>query len=380
MYAYQIGTTGSWLIEIPEAPAPPTARRLVVGSKAARALGLAAGPLTRAGLEKVLDTPAGLLAEIERRPVPGFPDDSPSALAALFAILIPAASQPAWIASRGAIVIPDGPLARLPFEALVKDAGAAGEAPVYWIDEGPTVRYAVSATLLRELLVRPAIPSAGGLLSVADPDYGPPASSRFGQLPGTARESDAVTAAFRTRAPRVPVTVLRGAEAVEPAVRAALEGKRFLHLAVHGIVDAGRGDLLAALALTPPREPAHPSSDDGLLQLFEIYDLHLDCEVAVLSACATQAGASVAGEGVFALSRGFLARGTRRVIASQWEVDDASTATLVAAFFEAVAGAEAEEKPADYAATLAAAKRKVRADPATAAPFYWAPFVLSGLR
>ena len=116
------------------------------------------------------------------------------------------------------------------------------------------------------------------------------------------------------------------------------------------------------------------------MQLFEIYDLHLGCEVAVLSACATQAGATVAGEGVFALSRGFLARGTRRVIASQWEVDDASTATLVSAFFEAVAGAEAVGRPADYAATLAAAKRKVRADPATAAPFYWAPFVLSGLR
>jgi CHAT domain-containing protein len=176
------------------------------------------------------------------------------------------------------------------------------------------------------------------------------------------------------------VTALRGVDAKEPAVRAALEGKRYLHLAVHGIVDEGRGDLLAALALTPPREPSHASGDDGLLQLFEIYDLHLGCEIAVLSACGTQAGVAVAGEGVFALSRGFLARGTRRVIASQWEVDDASTATLVAAFFEAVAEAEAEARQADYAAILAAAKRNVRSDPATAAPFYWAPFVLSGLR
>jgi CHAT domain-containing protein len=174
--------------------------------------------------------------------------------------------------------------------------------------------------------------------------------------------------------------VLRGEEAREPAVRAALEGKRYLHLAVHGIVDQGRGNLLAALALSPPRASVEVPGDDGLLQLFEIYDLHLGCEVAVLSACATQAGAAVAGEGVFALSRGFLARGTRRVIASQWEVDDASTATLVAAFFESVAGAEADGRPADYAATLASAKRKLRADPETAAPFYWAPFVLSGLR
>jgi CHAT domain-containing protein/tetratricopeptide (TPR) repeat protein len=380
IYTYQVGTTGSWLIEIPQAPVPPEARRLVVGPKAAHELGLTAGPLTRAGLEKVLDSPAGLLAEIERRPVPGFPDDSPRALAALFEILIPAASRAAWAAASGVVVIPDGPLSRLPFEALVRDAGVGGDAPVFWIDEGPAVRYAVSATLLRALAGRPSVPASGGLLSVADPDYGPPGSSRWQPLPGTARESDAVTAAFRTRAPGVSLTVLRGAEAGEPAVRAALEGKRYLHLAVHGVVDEGRGDLLAALALAPSRESAHGSSDDGLLQLFEIYDLQLDCEVAVLSACATQAGAAVAGEGVFALSRGFLARGTRRVIASQWEVDDASTATLVAAFFESVAGAEADGRPADYAATLASAKRKVRSDPATAAPFYWAPFVLSGLR
>jgi CHAT domain-containing protein len=167
----------------------------------------------------------------------------------------------------------------------------------------------------------------------------------------------------------VPVTVLRGAAATEPAVRAALPGKRYLHLAVHGVVDEGRGDLLAALALTR-------KDDDGLLQLFEIYDLALDCDIAVLSACSTQAGTAVGGEGVFALSRGFLARGARRVVASQWEVDDASTATLMSSFFESLAQAPAQ----DVAARLAAAKKKVRSGPATAAPFYWAPFVLSGLR
>jgi CHAT domain-containing protein len=100
----------------------------------------------------------------------------------------------------------------------------------------------------------------------------------------------------------------------------------------------------------------------------------------VLSACSTHAGVRVEGEGVFALSRGFLARGTRRVIASRWEVDDASTATLVASVFDSVARAEAEDRPADYAAILAAAKRNLRSQHATAAPFYWAPFVLSGLR
>jgi len=163
--------------------------------------------------------------------------------------------------------------------------------------------------------------------------------------------------------------VLRGADANTAAVKAAISGKRFLHLAVHGVVDEGRGDLLAALALS-----------DGLLQLFDIYELDVSSEVAVLSACATQAGTAVGGEGVFALSRGFLARGARRVIATQWEVDDASTATLVAGFFDGVAAAEGAGKTVDYAEALTAAKLKVREAPETSAPFFWAAFVLSGLR
>ena len=380
IHAYQIGERASWLIVIPQAPASPVARRLTVGPGAATRLSIAAGPLTRAGLAKILDGPAGLLAELSRRPVAGFPDDTPQSLAALFDVLVPPAVRDAWRSTRAEIVIPDGGLARLPFEALVVTVGSGGAGPRYWIDEGPAIRYAVSATLLRALADRPRVPASGGLLSVADPDYGEPGTTRWSRLPGTARESEAVAAAFRKSAASMPLTLLRGAEATEPAVSAALPGKRYIHLAVHGVVDEGRGDLLAALALTPPRTPSRGSGDDGLLQLFEIYELDCDSEVAVLSACATQAGAAVAGEGVFALGRGFLARGARRVIASQWEVDDASTATLVAAFFTSVAEAEAAGHAPDYASTLADAKRKVRSDPATAEPFYWAPFVMSGLR
>jgi len=380
MLAYQIGTKASWVIEVPDGASAATARRLVVDPAAARELGIAAGPLTRAVLAKVLDGPAGVLAELERRPVEGFPDETATPLAALFGVLMPKASRGTWTADSGLIIIPDGPLARLPFEALVTKPAAGNVLPQYWIDDGPSIRYTVSATLLKTLSARPRVPASGGLLSVADPDYGPPGSTRWSRLPGTARESEAVAAAFRKQAPSIPLTLLSGKEAGEPAVSRALPGKRFIHLAVHGVVDEGRGDLLAALALAAPTTPTDSASDDGLLQLFEIYDLDLNSEVAVLSACATQAGAAVAGEGVFALGRGFLARGARRVVASQWEVDDAGTATLMASFFETVAAAVAAGRPADYTAILAGAKRKLRAEPATSAPFYWAPFVLTGLR
>jgi CHAT domain-containing protein len=365
MLAYQIGERASWLIQIPRSYDEPAAWPLSVSASEASVLGVAPGPLTRASLEKILDGPAGLLAEIARRPVPGFPDDAPRALAALYDVLLPKAAR-ATTATRwagGYTVIPDGPLARLPFEALVVKSEPDG-APRYWLDEDAPIRYAVSSTLLTTLSARP-LTASNGLLSVADPTYKSP---RWPRLPGTASESEAVVAAIRRGSHEMPVTILRGAAASKAAVRDALSGKRFIHLAVHAVVDEGRGDLLAGLAL----------ADDELLQLFEIYELDLDADLAVLSACATGRGTAVAGEGVFALGRGFLARGARRVVASHWEVDDASTATLFAAFFEALPNSGADEDPSpNYAAALASAKRTVRNDPADGgAVLLGAPFVL----
>jgi CHAT domain-containing protein len=205
---------------------------------------------------------------------------------------------------------------------------------------------------------------------------------RFGgalvRLPGTARESDAILEAFGNEA-EAAVTVLRRLAATEPAVREALRNKRYLHLAAHGLVGGGRADLFASLALTPPAASTTNASADGFLQLHEIYELQLaDVELAVLSACNTNRGSSVDGEGVFALSRGFMAAGARRVIASQWAVNDASTAALMSGLFTQVVSAHRAGRPVDYATALRDAKRLVRDRAEWAAPFYWAPFVLMG--
>jgi CHAT domain-containing protein len=106
--------------------------------------------------------------------------------------------------------------------------------------------------------------------------------------------------------------------------------------------------------------------------LFEIYDLDLQAELAVLSACVTSRGRMVEGEGSFALSRGFLAAGARRVVASLWSVDDASTAALMGSFFRRL------DPDRPYSAALRDARRAVRANSKWRGPFYWAPFLLTG--
>jgi CHAT domain-containing protein len=300
------------------------------------------------------------------------------------------------------VVVPDGPLFLLPLEALVVEEGPDLRASRFWLDAGPVLRYAPSATFLHQLRSRPSpAPTAAGpptALSVSDPSFGPqgrepaPAPSsrvspargaylggggRLARLPGTATESRAVREALEGVA---DVVVLAGTAAREPAVRKELPGKRFLHIATHGLVDEEQGELFAALALAPPPSGAPAGDDDGFLQLFEIYELRLDCELAVLSACSSNTGRVVAGEGVFALSRGFLVGGARRVVASQWPVDDESTAALVGALFRRVASAERSGGRLDAARALRDAKLEVRRGRAEwAHPFFWAPFVITGL-
>jgi CHAT domain-containing protein len=266
------------------------------------------------------------------------------------------------------VLVADGPLAALPFEALVTRAGPAPGSARFWLDDGPPLRYAPSASFLLALAERSdAGQPEAAALSVSDPAYG----NDLPRLPGTAHETEAVRRALDGVA---DVVTLDRAGAREPAVRRALAGKRFVHLATHGIADRRATDLFAALALTPPPGPATTTGDDGLLELHEIYELDLDADLVVLSSCASNVGRSVVGEGVFALARGFLVAGAGQVVASQWPVDDDATAELVGRVFAELARGRTTTR------ALRDAKLALRRTPGREHPFFWAPFVLTGRR
>jgi CHAT domain-containing protein len=132
------------------------------------------------------------------------------------------------------------------------------------------------------------------------------------------------------------------------------------------------------LALTPG-PPGSPPANDGFLTLAEIYELDLKgCELAILSAYQTNFGPEQRGEGVVALSRGFLVAGARRVLASNWLVDDEAAASLVSSYCDRLAAAGKQAGPTDYADALAHAKQWVRRQDKWKSPFYWGTFVLLG--
>jgi CHAT domain-containing protein len=160
-----------------------------------------------------------------------------------------------------------------------------------------------------------------------------------------------------------------------------IDNYRILHFATHGLVTAPRPDC-------PPR-PALVTSfggagSDGLLSFREIFDLQLDADVVILSACDTAGAATsaasreagIATGGNYALDglvRAFVGAGARSVVASHWPVPDDYDATkrLISGMIEAKPG-----QP--LADALGKAQQGLMDDADTSHPFYWAAFIILG--
>jgi len=114
-------------------------------------------------------------------------------------------------------------------------------------------------------------------------------------------------------------------------------------------------------------------SQDGFLRLHEVYNLELNADLVVLSACQTALGKEIKGEGLVGLTRGFMYAGAPRVVASLWKVDDKATAELMRRFYRAMLTDGLRP-----AAALRAAQVSMWKEKRWEAPYYWAGFVLQG--
>jgi CHAT domain-containing protein/Tfp pilus assembly protein PilF len=410
---YFLGEDAGFLFVI-SPDAPPQIVKLEIAKDQAEALGAEAGPLTAKQMKAAL-TLSG--QDLPQRMTTAEKDEAMTArLAALWKFLVPEAQREALTTGKYGrlILVPDGALVNLPFETLVLEPG---DNPVYFIDRGPPIVEGSSATLLFNLSQREAASTAPNnkqsVLTVGNPNYPSQpknASNASRSANSTSRGSNDVLASFRpgaryaTRGSLSPLphsgtevswvaeafsknglnaNKLLKADATEANLRANAPGKAILHLACHGLVDAEHGNFFGALALTPGAKAGSNPADDGFLTLPEIYELNLKgCELAILSACQTNYGPEQRGEGVWALSRGFLVAGSRRVVASNWLVDDEAAASLVYIFCSQVAQQEKaaadQADSVDYAKALHDAKLWVRRQPKWQHPYYWATFTLIG--
>ena len=267
------------------------------------------------------------------------------------------------------LVVPDGPLHRLPFDALRLADGR-------YVVERYTVGLVPSAGALATLRARP--PRAGqagaAVLALGDPAFAREPSDRAargelfrdafdrsGGLPRLAAAGDEV----RDVARYAPSSVVRVREEASEAFLKRTPLQRFdvLHFATHALVDEST---LArtALALSPG------DGEDGFLSPADLAALRLDAVLVVLSACRTAGGVIVAGEGLQGLTAPLLEAGARSVVATQWRIGDRPAVRLVDEFYAAMAAGR-PVADALRAAKLAAIRRG-------APPRDWAAFTVVG--
>jgi CHAT domain-containing protein/tetratricopeptide (TPR) repeat protein len=265
------------------------------------------------------------------------------------------------------VIVPDGPLWELPFQALRSPAGRA-------LIADDAISYAPSLTVLRAMSRSAARATAGPprLLAFGNPALPGPAVRRAAEvlmgeplapLPEAERQVRALGRLYGAGRSAVYV----GSQASEDRVKAETSRFQILHVATHGILD-DRSPMYSDVVLAP----APAGKEDGLLEAREIMDLDLHADLAVLSACESGRGRLGAGEGIIGLTWAFFVAGCPATVASQWKVESASTPELMLEFHRRLAAGD------DKARALQRASLKLSRSQRYKHPFYWAGFVVMG--
>lgn len=142
-----------------------------------------------------------------------------------------------------------------------------------------------------------------------------------------------------------------------------------IHIASHSLINEEHPDISGVVFAQPTDSSER---EDGILYAGESYNLELNSSLVVLSSCESGLGKLIRGEGLMALTRGFLYSGTNNIIFSLWKVPDKPTSELMIEFYrEAFSGR-------NYNESLRLAKLKMIKNEITARPRSWASFILVG--
>jgi CHAT domain-containing protein/lipopolysaccharide biosynthesis regulator YciM len=283
------------------------------------------------------------------------------------------------IAGRDLLIVPDGALTTVPFEALLEREVGSGTTRGEWpsVLGDHAVTYAYSATVALQSMRRGRAEPPDDFVGLA-PDFAT-ASDAGGPapLPASRKEvTDARELFARRRGffadwlnPRSRAYL--GPAATEDRLKSAdLERYRYVHLATHGIVDEEH-PALSKLLLAPQAA----SAEDGILHLGESYGLHLNADLVVLSACDTGRGRLARGEGIIGFTHGFLYAGAESLLVSLWPVSDTASSELVVDFYRELVGGRPRAQ-----ALRQAKLRTMARNPEYAKPYYWSSLVLLGSR
>ncbi len=327
------------------------------------------------------------------------------------AVIEPAASL---IGDKRVLVVADGALNYVPFEALVKSADAADYSSLPYLIKSNEVVYSPSASVIGAIRKQERSKSGRAMLVVADPvfnsndarakgasaaagsaetrglgiasaltdvagkdgDAGAPAKMQglpLARLGGTKLEADQIGKLVKASGSQADLWLDLDASEGNLETR-DISKYQFLHIATHGLLNAERPQFTGlVLSLVGNK------SDDGFLRTDEVFNLRLGSPLVILSACETGLGKEKRGEGVMGLTRAFMYAGAPTVGVSLWSVADKSTADLMTDFYKRLLSSPASSSSATTpSAAMRDAQLAMIAGKKHSAPFYWAPFILVG--
>ncbi|MCO6490444.1 MAG: CHAT domain-containing protein [Phaeodactylibacter sp.] len=279
------------------------------------------------------------------------------------------------------IIIPDGKLGYLPFELLLTEPATPGKyRSTPYLLKKYSIRYEHAATLFlqeppKDAFARkafaglaPDFPPAAEELALGHPDTGF-FRTAFPEVQGSPAPLRHNTAEVKAISRQLGGASFTGRQASKSLFLEKAAGYRIIHLATHAFVNDDFPEyahfLLAA---------GDTTETDPRLYAYEIYNMRLNAELAVLSACETGAGKLQRGEGIMSLARAFQYAGCPNIVTSLWKADDRSTKDIMLGFYRhlkaGMGKAEAlRQAKLDFLAT--AGQRYTH-------PFYWGTFILIG--
>jgi len=267
------------------------------------------------------------------------------------------------------IIIPDGPISLIPFEALITKSGHSTFYNAPFLIRNINIRYGYSCNLLFQETEK-IVEMKPSLLAMAysNGDISSTVLERKNEtdIPGSGLELNSIRKIFKQK----NHSFLFGNEATETAFKARASDFEIIHLAVHGI-----GDTTNAFNshLTFPIIDGY--DDDGRLYAHELYALDLKrLRLVVLSSCKTGIGKEYPGEGIFSMARGFRYSGASTTVMSLWNVADNATADIMEFFYYSLSSGIPVSKSLRQAKLGFIDTR----DSKFSHPSYWAAFVVIG--
>lgn len=272
--------------------------------------------------------------------------------------------------SKKLIIIPDDVLGYIPFELLLREKPQDPTlfAAHDYLIKDHQISYSYSISLWKKMLTRTYGKKRPLFFGMAPAFV---AKNQWSGLPAVYQDLNPLTyneAEVTYLGELLDGQIYSGIDANKDNFLDEASQYRIIHLATHGRANDKVGDY-AFLAFTGTPD----STDNELLYNRELYNLYLQADMVVLSACETGIGELQRGEGIISLARGFTYAGAKSIITTLWSINDDKSEDLMQRFYGYLKKGRTKD------AALHQAKLDFIENLGhDAHPYYWAAFIPIG--